>query len=185
MGYKIYIGETIQTQISIKDVIQLDYKNVPTGLFVKHFFSETDKKCSYQKFDTCMYDKLSSLMKEGTQEQCTVPWMLDNERICSNANDTDIAFWIAWNRITNQQKDCLSHCHATLVNVGGKNQKRDDDKDYSLMYCYFSSHVIKSQEHYFYNLIKLLAQLGGYASLFRLTLYLLDKCGFSRLRQGF
>ena len=183
MGYKVYIGQKIQHQISVKDVLQLDYKNVRPGMILRLFLSENDKRCSHGSYDQCMYDKLAKIMKKETEEQCTVPWTLDNEKICSNTNDTHTAFWIAWNRITNQKRDCLTPCHTTLLHVGAKNQQGYDDKNYSQMSSYFSAQVMKSEEHYFFTIIKLVAQIGGYVGLTRLAMTLLELCNFGKLRQ--
>ena len=65
-----------------------------------------------------MYSELARAMKEATEENCTVPWILESQNICSHAKDINTTFWISWDRITNQHKDCLSPCHATIVNVG-------------------------------------------------------------------
>ena len=168
----------------MKDVFQLDYKNVRTGTMLRMFLSENDKRCSHGSYDKCMYDKLAKIMKKETEEQCTVPWILDNEKICSNTNDTHTAFWIAWNRITNQERDCLTPCHTTMVHVSGKNQEHLlKYKKYSQMFSYFSAQVPKSKEHYVFSIIKLVAQIGGYIGLFRLFMTFLDLCNFRRLRQ--
>ncbi len=34
--------------------------------------------------------------------------------------------WIFWLRITNQQKDCLPPCDFLLINVGSKDDLRED-----------------------------------------------------------
>merc|ERR1712224_309675 len=94
------------------------------------------------------------------------------------------SFWISWNRITNQQKDCLSPCHATIVNVGtSKNKWKSVAQNYGRLDAYFSSHVMQSQEHYYLTPLKLFAQIGGYIGLFRLSLFLLDLFQCSKFRQ--
>jgi len=183
MGYKVYLGQRIQSQITFQDVLQFDYKNTRRGMFLRMFLTEKDKKCSHHTYDDCMYNTLANVMKESTKENCTVPWILDNRNICSNSLDTKKSFWISWNRITNQQKDCLSPCHATLINVGAKNQLKSYDKDLARMDVYFASHVMQSKEHYRLTTLKLFAQVGGYIGLFRLTLFLLELFQCSRFRQ--
>ena len=128
MGYTVHSGQRIQQQITFQDVLQLDYKNTNIGMFSSLFLTESDKKCSHDTYDHCMYSKLARAMIEATNESCTVPWILENQNICSDSKDINTAFWIAWNRITNQHKDCLSPCHATIVNVG--------------MYCFYKSNGI-------------------------------------------
>ena len=183
MGYKVYIGQRIQSQITVQAILQLDYKNTRTGMFLGIFLSENDKKCSHDSYDKCMYNTLARIMRAETEDHCTVPWILDNENICSIGSDIDKSFWISWNRITNQKKDCLSPCHTTLMNVGAKNQRKYNDKFFAQMDVYFSSHVMKSEEHYYYTVIKLLAQIGGYVGLFRLSMFLLDFFRVTKLRQ--
>ena len=135
MGYRVYVGQRIQQQITFQDVLQLDYKNTNVGMFSSLFLSENDRKCSHDTYDHCMYDTLAKDMKKQTNENCTVPWILDNQNICSNTEDIQTAFWIAWKRITNQEKDCLSPCHATIVNVG--------KQLYSLCHC-FANEIYKT-----------------------------------------
>ena len=183
MGYRAQVGKRSQIQITFQDVVQLDYKNTQTGTFLSFFLSEKDKKCSHDTYDHCMYSTLAKYMKEETRDNCTVPWILDNQNICSNNSDIQKAFWISWNRITNQKKDCLSPCHATLINVGAKNNRKYTNKDSGRVDLYFSPHVMQSKEHYYYTVIKLFAQIGGYIGLFRLTLFLLDLFRCSKYRQ--
>ena len=179
MGYKIYVGDRVEAQLTIKDILQLEYKNVKNGLML----SPSEKACSHEVYDTCIYTKIANLMKNETEDHCTVPWIVDNNRICSKPSDINKTFWTAWDRITNQRKDCEIPCHTILVNVGAVNRKMYHDRNYSQLYLYFSSRVIKSEEHYVYTIIKLMAQIGGYISLCRLALWFLDLCKFSKLRE--
>ena len=43
-------------------------------------------------------------MGAQTEENCTVPWVPNNEKICDGPKDVNTSFWIAWNRVTNQKK---------------------------------------------------------------------------------
>ena len=45
-------------------------------------------------------------MKSNTNDNCTVPWIRDNDNICTEPEDINTACWIAWNRVTNQRNDC-------------------------------------------------------------------------------
>ena len=122
-------------------------------------------------------------MKRNTADECTVPWIKDNSKICSTSDDINTTFWIAWNRITNQKKDCFPPCDATLVNVGAKNREELEHKNYSQVYFYFSPRVMKSEEHYLYSFLKLIGQIGGYLGLYRIVLWFLDLCHFNRLKE--
>ena len=183
MGYTVYLGQRVQSQITFQDVLQLDYKNTKTGTFHNLFLSKKDKKCSHESYDNCMYSTLKKVMQEETTENCTVPWIFDNDKICKNFSDIRKAFKVSWTRITNQQKDCLSPCHATLVSVGAKNKYKQYDQDFARMDVYFASHVMQSKEHYHYTALKMLAQIGGYVGLFRLSLFVLELFQCNKYRQ--
>ena len=121
-------------------------------------------------------------MKDNTDQRCTVPWSKDDERICKTAKDINTTFWIGWNHITNQEKDCLAPCHSTLVNVGGKNVANLSDPTPSQIYLYFSARVTKSQEHYLYSFLTLIGRIGGYLGLYRIVIWFLDICRFDKLK---
>ena len=135
MGYKVRLGERIEFQLSVQEMKQLMYKNVKNALAI----TSKDKSCSYEIYDDCMYSKVVDIMKKSTDSQCTVPWIRDNTNICSLPKDINTTFWIVWNRITNQKKDCSEPCHATLVNMGPKNFNQLKHQNYSQLYFYLSS----------------------------------------------
>ena len=56
--------------------------------------------------------------------------------------------------------------------------------NYSQLYLYFSPRVIRNEEHYVYSLIGLIASIGGYLSMYRLAIWLLDLCNFTKLKKG-
>ena len=120
-------------------------------------------------------------MKQETEDNCTVPWVPDSGYICTKPKDINTTFWIGWNRITNQKRDCLKPCHTTLINIGAKNERRNEENKYAQLFAYFSSSVVQSREHYFITLIKLAGQIGGYIGLFRLALFLLGLVKFNTL----
>ena len=176
MGYKIYIGERFESQVSVQEILQLKYKNVKNALAL----SSSDRSCSHETYDDCMYETLANLMKDNSKDHCTVPWIMDNARICTDPKDINATFWIGWNRITNQENDCLSPCDTITVDIGAKNYQTHD-KNYSQMYLYFPSRVTKSEEHYLYTFLKLIGQIGGYLGLYRLFLWILDLFRFNKL----
>ena len=139
--------------------------------------SSSDRTCTHDEFDSCMYNNVANLMKENTAGKCTVPWVRSNENICTNHMDVNTTFWIGWNRITNQKKDCLSPCHTTITNFGAKNFQRLENEKYGYMYLYFLSRVVVSEEKYLYSFLKLIAQIGGYLGWYRLFVWILfDIC---------
>ena len=181
LGHKVYLGRRYESQITIQDALQIEYKNVHNGIVIY----DSDRKCSNERYDKCMYDTLRAAMQQQTEDNCTVPWLPGNINICTKPHDINKTFWIAWNRITNQKRDCLKPCHTTLITVGGKNERKVQDKEHEgQLLAYFSSNVAQSREHYFITVIKLAAQIGGYIGLFRLSITLLNLIKFNALIDG-
>ena len=88
------------------------------------------KTCIESYYDECMYGALVDHMHSNTQSEggCTVPWVLDENlegtsKICKEPDNINKTFWIAWNRVTNQKKDCPVPCDSLLVSLGAKNYK--------------------------------------------------------------
>ena len=180
MGYKVYLGTQYQSQINVQEVLQVEYKNVHNGII----FYDDDRKCTSNPYDECMYEHLIEHMKSETEDSCTVPWIFKNDKVCTKPEDVNTTFWIAWKRITNQKKDCLTPCHTTLINVGAKNELKTKLKaknEIGVIYAYFSAHVVQSKENYFITIIKLAGQIGGYIGLFRLSIFLLGLIKFDTL----
>ena len=194
MGHKIYLGKQYEAQVTTQDILQIDYKNVDNGIILY----ESDRKCSFEDYDQCMYRTLVTTMKKETEDNCIAPWVLhpefeDNstsplvlhsENICSKPVDMNKTFWISWNRITNQKGDCLKPCNTTLINIGGKNEIDHKDKTTGRLFAYFSANVVQSQERYYITILKLAGQIGGYIGLFRLSIFLLGLMKFNTLIEG-
>ena len=180
MGYEVRLGKKYASQITVQDALQIEYKNVHNGII----FYESDRKCTHESYDDCMYNALSSTMIKETSDSCTVPWVHDNTKICTRENDINTTFWISWNRITNQKRDCLRQCHTTLINVGAMNEQIYVDEKHGKLQAYFSSSVLQSRERYFITILKLAGQIGGYIGLFRTTLILLGLMKFHSLIEG-
>ena len=88
------------------------------------------KTCMESNYDECMYGALVDHMHSNTQSEggCTVPWVLDENlegtsKICKEPDNINKTFWIAWNRVRNQKKDCPVPCDSLLVSLGAKNYK--------------------------------------------------------------
>ena len=80
--------------------------------------------------------------------------------------DANTSFWIAWNRVTNQRKDCNIPCHSATVSLGAKNyQNKTGEQDYGLLYLYYAPRVTQSIEHLLYTILNLFAEIGGYVGL--------------------
>ena len=100
LGYKVYLGKRFESQITVQDAYQLEYKNVHNGII----FYPSDRKCSHESYDKCMYRTLTMAMKQETEDHCTVPWVPVSGHICTKPQDINKTFWISWNRITNPKK---------------------------------------------------------------------------------
>ena len=177
MGYKVYIGERFESQVLVQEILQLEYKNVDNALAL----SDDDKSCSHEVYDDCMYEAVANVMKHESKDHCTVPWIRDNRKICSEPRDINTTFWIGWNRITNQEKDCLAPCRTTTVNIGAKNYKKNETMNYSQFLLYFPSRVTRSEEHYLLGILALIGRIGGYLGLYRLCLWILSLFKFDKL----
>ena len=42
-------------------------------------------------------------MKSSTESSCTVPWVLDDTKVCTSKQDMNNSYWTHYTRITNQQ----------------------------------------------------------------------------------
>ena len=180
MGYKLYLGEEMQSQIRIRDISMLDRdaleereddKNrVIEGMDLSgDIVKKHNKTCSNEPFDVCLYTTLIRAMQENTEGNCTVPFITGSERakICTEYNDVNTTFWIRHFRITNQQKDCNTPCRTVTAELGAKNYKRYAiaDQKYSQLDLYFSPRAIQTTEHFLYTFLIFISEVGGYVSL--------------------
>ena len=76
--------------------------------------------CSNDPFDTCMDNALVETMKSVTEDNCTIPIVMDNSKICRRPQDIKNAFYVARTRMLNEAKDCDFSCKTLLVTIGGK-----------------------------------------------------------------
>ncbi|CAB4057138.1 unnamed protein product [Lepeophtheirus salmonis] len=91
--------------------------------------------------------------------------MDSTQKICDDFPNINKTFWIAWNRITNQEKDCPNPCDFFLINIGDKNFLRLENPNISYSSYYFASKVTLNEEHYLYSGLVLFAEIGGYTGL--------------------
>ena len=130
--------------------------------------STTGKKsCSNEAYADCIYDMLDRLMRKSTEDNCTVPYIRGADSICTKPNDINTTFWIAWNRVTNQLKDCNLPCHYVTANLGAKNYIKNNisDQEHATLYIYYPSRLSKATEHWHYTTLDLFAEIGGYVGL--------------------
>ena len=76
--------------------------------------------CSNDPFDTCMDNALVETMRSVTEDNCTIPIVMDNSKICRKPLDIKNAFYVARTRMLNEAKDCDFSCKTLLVTIGGK-----------------------------------------------------------------
>ncbi|QQP34739.1 Uncharacterized protein FKW44_022728, partial [Caligus rogercresseyi] len=151
MGYHVNIGERMETQVNYQDARML-IKTKEDG----------SKTCSNEDYDTCMYNAMAKHMYGAVD--CAVPFIRNNTRICESDYQTNLTFWMFYNRVTNQMKDCADPCSFLIINVGAKNY-RVINESYGELFLYYAPKVFLSEENYLYTLLSLLAEIGGYVGL--------------------
>ena len=67
-----------------------------------------------------MDNALVDTMRRVTEDNCTIPIVMDNSRICRKPHDIKNAFLVARTRMLNEAKDCDFSCKTLLVTIGGK-----------------------------------------------------------------
>ena len=67
-----------------------------------------------------MDNALVDTMRRVTEDNCTIPIVMDNSRICRKPQDIKNAFLVARTRMLNEAKDCDFSCKTLLVTIGGK-----------------------------------------------------------------
>ena len=65
MGYKVFLGDHVQSQINYQDVRMVP--KVDDG---------GQESCSNEEFDSCIYGKVTERLYE--EAGCTVPWIMNN-----------------------------------------------------------------------------------------------------------
>ena len=168
MGHEINRGEKITAQINIHDVEQLEREfhdphssdHQPGGIA-----QEYSTTCSAKHYDECIYNQLTKRMLKESETNCVVPWFPGNYTVCTQENDINTTFSIYWNRITNQLNDCNTPCKSTVLNIAGKNYRKDNSLNYGTGIFYFSATSTQSKEHYLYTFTSMVAEIGGYLGL--------------------
>ena len=67
-----------------------------------------------------MDNALVDTMRQVTEDNCTIPIVMDNDKICRKPEDIKKAFLVARTRMLNEAKDCDFSCKTLLVTIGGK-----------------------------------------------------------------
>ena len=163
MGHKVYIREKIQTQLSIQNIERLQKDVIDPRAKSTNGHHQS---CAKHNFDKCLYEKLTEIMKNATQDNCTAPWMANNTKICTRRNDINTTFLITRRRFTNQEYDCAPPCRSATVAIQGKNYRKYSKRTYGELYVYYGFEISKINERYYFYFTEFMAQFGGYVGLF-------------------
>ena len=115
----VYKTESVKLQLSYKEftgLAEIDHTGKLTG--EKGGFT-----CSNINFDECVNQKKANLMLDKTTDNCTVPFIFDNEKICTQPNDIRIAYKISRRKYEGQRTtniDCDIPCKTLFTSFGGK-----------------------------------------------------------------
>ena len=167
MGYKLYRGEKMESQMTIKDyiILERDEINHEGDGFFSFYSEEANKTCANDVFDDCVYDVMAREMRDNTGDKCTAPYVRDPIRICTKERDIYAASRIATNLLANMEHGCLNPCHWVTVDLGLKNYQNYTTDDYALLDLYFLPTATKNTEKLLYTILHLFAEIGGYLGL--------------------
>ena len=167
MGYKLYRGEKMESQMTIKDYIILERDEIDhdDDGFFSFYSEEANKTCTNDVFDDCVYDVMAREMRDNTGDKCTAPYVRDPIRICTKERDIYAASKIATNLLANMEHGCLNPCHWVTVDLGLKNYQNYTADDYALLDLYFLPTATKNTEKLMYTILHLFAEIGGYLGL--------------------
>ena len=159
MRNKLYVGEVVQYSITYQDTKLLerdDTQNIQV------------EKCSQDSYDECLYKKVNRYMRKHTRDNCTVPWIPNNENICTGLEDIKTSYFLWRNVVENDFGQCYIPCHLVSVIVDAKDNHETSDMNssYSVSTFYFPPVVTKNVEHEIYDTVRVFAEVGGYLNLF-------------------
>ena len=129
------------------------------------FSTCVDSFGAYQDFDACMYNQMQELMIN--QVGCTVPWIPDKSKICTESGKSKTAFEIYQQNRRNQKDICPNSCLFTNMYFGppvtGQNNKARQNVAWGVFY--FRRDIKVTKEYILYSLLSLAAEIGGYVGL--------------------
>ena len=114
--------------------------------------------CRNHKYDDCMYQTLNRMMKKATEDNCTVPWILNTDKICRKAKDITNAFWMYYTQFLNQKTICDYPCIKVIIDVHGKNYENIKNLTGGLT-SFFAFDVAKGEENLLYTGINVAAEV--------------------------
>ena len=171
MGYKLYRGEVMQTQITIRDSNELEKESADDKNYFA-FGKTANKSCTKDLYDDCVYNMLSRDMRENTEDGCTVPYVKDADNICTKEKDILMTSEIVRNIIKHGAHSCNVPCHSVAVDLGAKNYQNLTiaRQPFAVLELYLLPTAIQTTEKLLYTRFRLLAEIGGYIGLL---------CGYS------
>ena len=122
--------------------------------------SKEIKTCSHHDYDKCMYNAITTIMRNETMDNCTTPFVLDNKKICTKSEDMKVSYLVGLRRINNQGGDCAIPCRSLFITIGNKSLKRYKTRKYGEFFAYYRSRVYLVKEHYLYTFINFIAEVG-------------------------
>ena len=174
MAYKLYRGEVMQTQITIRDSNELEKEATDDENYFGFaaFKTTTKESCTTDLYDDCVYNMLNRDMREKTEDGCTAPYVKDAENICTKEKDILIASEIVTNIIKHGAHSCNVPCHSVGVDLGAKNYQNLTivRQPFAVLELYLLPTALQTTEKLLYTRFRLLAEIGGYIGLL---------CGYS------
>ena len=133
---------------------------------------ENDGSYSCKDYDydqECVYKKYEEIRKI-TSDNCTIPWALNNSKICTALKDVQTAYQRVEIIDQDERIDCPKKCVSMpILLTGGEVSSRPDEISLRL---WFQPLIDQSVEKELYTFLSLLAEVGGYVGIF---------CGYSLL----
>ena len=117
----------------------------------------------YETFDGCMYSKLNELMVNAIG--CTVPWLPDKSRICTDKARSEVAFDIYQKNRRNQQDVCPVSCLFTNMYFGPPVTGKLEYDDRAWGVFYFRREIKTTNEYFLYSILSMAAEIGAYVGL--------------------
>ena len=174
MRSKLYLGEQVKYPLTFTDTTFLDKDAPGSETHIEQI--RNGRTCSKDSYDSCLYTMVKRLMVENTKDNCTAPWVPNNDNICIEAKDISTCYWIWKNHVQADAGDCILPCHSIFVHLEAKEYDIiNDSKEYAILYLYFPTNLVQSKEHFLYHSNNLFAEIGGYVGLL-LGLSFLDLC---------
>ena len=113
-------------------------------------------------FDQCIIEEMTQLMINRTG--CTVPWITDKNKICSDLYSGKRAFKIYQENRRNQNEICPNSCNFTDVNLNPPIVENRQKSTAETVF-YFKRDIKTSNEYFIYTELSMIAEIGGYVGL--------------------